>query len=230
MPKMKYVNLAVVAVVLVLAIGLGLLYAHKSKNKQPVIPVIKQTYSQATEYAVTGLTAGTGAIFNKPAEFGNTKSSKLTANFEETTSNSQGQTVPLAEMAAIATPLHAPYSATSLASLNKAILASSSTNQTLLLPVQNFVSRNLDKGYTVKFGTIKQFSSSNIKANAWVVGETATPTNAKDQDALPNQQGQVVYAIGQTGYYYLMIMALNDRWTANQSSWQTVFGSLKVDQ
>ena len=223
-------ELAVVLLIVLLAIGLSVHATHNSKNNQPILPVVKESYSKTTNYTVTSAPAGTGLTFIKPIEFGNTNTSISSAAFQETTTNRKNKTVPLAEMAAVTTPLGTPFYPASLKAVNSTILGPQSAAHTFLAPIQQYVARNLDPGYTVALGSAKAYKTTNVKSDAWEIDLSASPTKASSADVLPVQQGALVYAISSKAFYYFFVMSDSYNWTGNQSAWNNVLNSLKVDQ
>jgi hypothetical protein len=223
-------ELAVVLVIVLLAVGLGGYESHNSKNNQPVLPVVKQTYSKTTNYTVTTTPTGTGFTFNKPIEFGTTTTSTNLAAFQETTSDKNNKTVPLAEMAAVTTPLSTPFYPASLKSVNSTILGPATAAHKFLAPIQQYVARNLDSGYTVAQGATRAYKTPNVKSNAWEIDLSASPAKAANADVLPAQQGELVYIISPKAFYYFFAMSADYNWTANQSAWNNVLTSLRVDQ
>jgi hypothetical protein len=59
--------------------------------------------------------------------------------------------------------------------------------------------------------------------------DSAQPfTNGNDY--YPAQQGKVIYVLGDRGWYYIMITAEKNNWSANQAFFQKAINSIKVDQ
>lgn len=226
------INLGVVVLVIAVVVG-AVLWSHRThtvskpldKNGQPIY---QQSFTKTHQLVVTGSAGTTGATLSLPNEFGTRATAKGEASFNETTSNAAGQEVPLAELAIDTFAQIVPESPSDLAYFAKT-MNSSSTNQAAVAPLNVYVSHNMPTGYTVKMGAVKAFTNSSIKTNAWIIDATATATDPSNKN-LGDQQGQVIYAVTSKGTYYFMVMATGYNWTNNQSAWQNVFASLKVDQ
>jgi|GEM_PF-5687332 len=96
-------------------------------------------------------------------------------------------------------------------------------------PVKQTVSSRLGPTYSVKYDNAEEFQSPGTGKYAWSIGFTAT--KVKDNVASPEKmQGRMILALSNTGAYYLMMASEQASWQANQTTWQAVANSLKIDQ
>lgn len=107
-------------------------------------------------------------------------------------------------------------------------LASPSTSeayQSETKPLITFTTQQLPKSLSnINLSGVKNFRSANIKDSAWQFDLNGTSaTNGK-------WQGKFIYAWGKNGVYYVLIAATAPNWQANQSTWQQMVDSIKIDQ
>jgi hypothetical protein len=92
---------------------------------------------------------------------------------------------------------------------------------------QDFVKSFSGPAYTVVLSKPRPFTSSNIKANAWVFDVTATAQGAKGFSPL---QGQFIFAAGSKSFNYFSIMTLASNWSSNSAAVNQINNSIKIDQ
>ncbi len=73
-----------------------------------------------------------------------------------------------------------------------------------------------------------------ILNNAWqsdysVIQNSKIDPTAKNSNPVA-YQGKLVFGIGQNGYYYFTVADVPYNWQSNQTTWQKVAASLKIDQ
>lgn len=226
LPKISRQNLLISAILIIL-IGFGVYFGTHSTNKKSATA---QHYTKTSSLKVDGTKFGSAMTFNVPSEFGAiSQNAKESAAFSEMASSKNGAFYPTSEMGAYTQALSYPYTNETLQAVNKIILGPEDAAHKFMKGTQDYVSRAM-AGYTVSLGAAKAYSTANIKSNAWEIDLTATSSDSSKKDTHPDQQGKIVYVIGQKGYYYLYAMTVNNNWTDNQKAWEAVLNSLKIDQ
>lgn len=95
-------------------------------------------------------------------------------------------------------------------------------------PVQAFVKSVFPSTFKdITLSQPKAFTSANVKQNTWQFDFTATD---KEISYSQNWHGKVLYLWGSHAYYYWMVAAVDNNWNSNQSVWQQMLGSIKIDQ
>jgi len=91
--------------------------------------------------------------------------------------------------------------------------------------LQQYVSSRLPK-YHLSFYGVSKFTSAYIKSDAISLKFNGTP-QAKNA---PKVIGQAVLALTQKADYSLVAYSTDKDWQANQSQWQIIINSLKIEQ
>lgn len=113
--------------------------------------------------------------------------------------------------------------------IQKTILGSteSKTYQTDLKLLRDFaqiaykgtgVSIDLEKG--------EVFTNPSINKNAYAIKITGHDIQQK----LPDQEGVLIWASGKSAYYHYMLISSKTDWQKNQSAYQKILQSIKIDQ
>lgn len=107
-------------------------------------------------------------------------------------------------------------------------LASSPTSEAYksqIKPLLAYATQQMKKTATnVSLSNVKAFNSANIKDKAWQFDLSATGIYGD------KWVGKFIYTWGKNGIYYFMIAAPDANWQANQSTWQQMLDSIKIDQ
>lgn len=91
----------------------------------------------------------------------------------------------------------------------------------------DFVNARLPFSYSASgFSGFQAFSNPAITGNAWHSGFSAT----SNKTGLPKISGEFITTFGKQGEYYFMAENVQADWSTNQSIWQAVTNSLKIDQ
>lgn len=226
-------KVAYILVSLVVLAGAGgfYWYNHSSTKTTQAPQLYKYSYSQLSNYTLGGASAGDGMSFSRPVELGGSKDLKAggtSINFDQSVSKNS-QNIDIAKLNA--TSVTYKTSPQYIKSVAAAITnPQSSSYNTILAPIKQFVAAGVGYNYAVTFSTPVALTTSNFKSNAWSLDFTAKPFNSAINPLLPNMQGKAVFAIGKKTYYYFFVSAVDYNWQANQSVFGQVISSLKIDQ
>lgn len=80
------------------------------------------------------------------------------------------------------------------------------------------------------FGAEKQLHTVNIKNQAIQVDFTTKSKPGPGNVVFPTKKGTAILIKGKNANYYFLVDALDDNWQLNQSVWQKIINSIKVDQ
>jgi flagellar basal body-associated protein FliL len=226
------ITLIVLAIVVVVAVG-GVVFASRHKTSKPSAPAqtYKLNYSELEQFTITSPTAGSGMAFKKPQEVG--KGLPLTVKIPQVTLNQmykQSQ-VDIADITAMVLNTGATQAInTYKQALNSQNLSDtqSSTYKSFVHPAAKLVNDALDPAYGLVMGAATHFTNNTIKSDAWQVDFSAVTPNSSNNT--PKMQGKMVVVLGKNAIYYFTADAVDYNWQANQSIWQQVLSSLKVDQ
>lgn len=100
----------------------------------------------------------------------------------------------------------------------------------VVLPLQNYASNLLNSNIAKPVYKLTFDQPSVLKGldHAWVVSfQAVAKTPGRNT---PDMQGEVVEVFGKNGQYFMAIDTAKANWQSNQSVWQQVINSLKVDQ
>ena len=234
--KMKSWLPLIAAILLIVIIGAALLAAHNkptgstpsqqsSAGNQPAYK-----YSTLVPAHVSAGSKGTAITFEKPVEF--TPASQAAQIPESFTHKTQSGSlsVLIGDLGATSVSIsgNASHSYPKLYAQAFSSSPQSQEYKGAVQPVQAFVKSVFPS--TFKYITLSQpkaFTSANIKQNTWQFDFTATD---KEISYSQNWQGKVLYLWGSHAYYYWMVAAVDNNWNSNQSVWQQMLGSIKIDQ
>ena len=229
----KKLATGLVILLAVALVGGGIAYhihyqnSHRTKS---VPEYYAYTYSKLSPYKLTGGQAGSGVSFNRPTELGGPSSitikGKTATASQIMTQNNQPFTVAQFTVAVVPSSTSAGFTK----SLGGVVTNSQNPSfNTVLTPIKQFVTTHIGGAYIVTFSTPTTLQTSNLSSNAWSINFTAKPVDST-MVLLPNLQGEEIFAVGQKTYYYFFIDAVDYNWQANQSVFQQVINSLKIDQ
>lgn len=227
--------LGLLIIVILAVVGAGAWYYHNHHKAGAPTAVntskkYSYTYKQVDTYSLAPIQTGAGESFNKPAEF------KLPADVQFspgqtllTQTASDNQSVLLGGVGA-ATVTSPPPTASYIQSFSQALSASTfMAPSTLTTGLNQYVSDRF-LGYKVSFNTPQKLVTTNIKNDAMSMDFTATPTSKSQTAGFQVLQGRAVIALSSHAYYYFMVFSTDYNWQTNQSTWQQVINSLKIDQ
>jgi hypothetical protein len=186
-----------------------------------------QIWSKLQTY--TACSPGPAISFQKPTAFNSSTLSTNKAMFSAG-QNKPGATTQGIIIAACTSSKPLPTAAY-LAKLDHALLHTSDKGRgPYVWPVYKFVLDNTSFNYIPTLGPAVRFSNSAIKSNAWQIS-LAWKRSPSASASLPAQkQGTVIALAGQKSWYYLMLAATTANWQANQSTWNQILNSIKIDQ
>lgn len=218
LPKLHRRTWLTIGIIVVVLIGV-IVYSIAARK-----PSNYFKYNQLSKYSQTDGLGGAGFSFVKPVELSN-KSARttLSVNFYHDT-----QDRALASfIGAAVTPLNQPLFASDLAGYKRVLANPSDKNyKTLSSSITNYAKSNTQKGSTLNFADAKVFTGQYIKSNAWIYSYNGT-TPAKNVKKIT---GEMIFAIGNKGYYYLDLYTPDANWKSNQKVWDQVVNSFAIDQ
>ncbi len=227
-------RLIISLVAIALAAGGFYLYrAHKNDTAQ----IYAYSYKKLTPYKLSGAKDGSGVSLNMPTEFTTESASKpqlSQTQFSQAMAKNDGSVVIIAHLAIASVYSGTPPSAGYLQKFSKTLTDTTSPayNGTIQ-PIKDFVNRRLPTAhYNVSFDKTAAFTSDNIKTDAWQLDFTAKTKNPANERNFPPLKGKEILAVGKSTFYYFMVDAIDYNWQSksNQSIWQQVINSLKIDQ
>lgn len=209
----RVIKIAAPLVVLIV-VAIGVVYFLQAQAKYPA----KHTYDRLDSYSLAD--EGTGMSFNKPVEL-----KKQFAADGQVKLSHMVQDQPASYVAAANSPIAKPLTDAELQDLANSL---SNASGAYYLPSTNalrtFAIERVPLGAKINFGEAKQFTGQSIKANAWQFDlQITTKENKK-------LTGKAVFVARHQSYYYFMVLAPDYNWEANQTVWDQVLISLKVDQ
>ena len=213
-------------------------------------------YSKLDSFELKGQKAGQGITFSKPQEYkvlytstSNDQASLMHSIIKASVHASIGGIqVSSLNAAGESIDKSAKYFTTSLSNPN------SSGYKSAVSSVQQFAEEHFGPLYATTLSSAQKFQSSAIKNNAWLWQISSTPKPASQQATAPqsdtppfdvssatpdpgqtaskleNYKGQVVFAVGKSGYYYFLVYNTDYNWSNNAASWAKVINSIKIDQ
>ena len=222
-------NMALILIAIVLlAVAAGYYYVE---NKYGGVKITSGTYMYSPLDAVQlpGDTKGHGAAFSKPVELTTpVKNSKANIDlaFSIPKDRTAKQQLSFISFVVGTTGPHTDNFYTKYAK----ILANTKDQdyKDASTPLTASTKSRLGDEYSVSFGNVQQFTSANIKQHAWKIDFTATKVKG-NSDKPQKIKGSTVMAMGKDATYYLIISAEEKNWKVNQSTWDQVFNSLKID-
>ncbi len=192
------------------------------------------TYKDLNAYAMSGTAKGNGISLQKPVELvaaGSPSAGQTQAYLSHTLNKDSQQAVTIAQIflatVSAGTELQAGYKK----NINSAVTDPKNVgHEAVTKPIKDFVTQRLNTNLSTTFSDAKAFTATNIKADAWHLTFTATAKDSKNKATVPDISGEVILAIGKTTFYYIALDSLSNNWQSNQSVWQDVINSLKLDQ
>ncbi len=232
--KWAFIALAVLAVLTVA----GISYMNLRKE-----PYRYSGYNQLVPEKLSSGRAGSNLSFEKPVEFKNTL--KLNKDFSTLADllmvglshqrSAEDSSTAIGVLTAGVLPLERPPAADYQTFINETLKlpASDTRYKGYTSTIKDFVSAGIGASYSIELGAAHNFSSSNVKNNAWQIDFSATSKDpaAKNDNSKPyTYKGQAIYIVSKKGYYYFSLSSVDYNWEKNQEFWQKVLDSLKIDQ
>jgi hypothetical protein len=226
----------VLAVLGLIVISLALWWVIASPNQsnnQTKTQPYRYTYTNLDDYEVSSVTENSTIMFKKPVELKLYKPVNGVIDLEHFAS--EHSLLALASLGIQVTPNTTPITASQIDNINK----------TLSLPVDDpkyvayvadlkkFLTTGQSARFSLDLGRAASFTNPNIKANAWQFDFTVTDKAAqaaKDYQKAFLYKGKLIYAVGQSTYYYFGYEAIDYNWNDNPKIWKSVDDSLKIDQ
>ena len=87
---------------------------------------------------------------------------------------------------------------------------------------------SVPNNYSIEMNSPSSLQTQNIKSSAWVYDFTASSTDSRVNNY--SIDGKFVVAAGQKTFYYFTLASVNYNWNRNQSIWDEVLDSIKIDQ
>lgn len=97
-----------------------------------------------------------------------------------------------------------------------------------LASLADFVRQSLPADYKISLGSPRTINNGNLSKNAWSFDFTAQNTNQSVKRF--TIQGKLVFAIGKSTFYYLMISTLAYNWQPSQATWDKLVDTIEIDQ
>jgi hypothetical protein len=239
MRKRSLINALIVLVIVAGVVAGALVISHR--RPEPASKVLtsentpqqpyKQTYTKLTDYKLAGPVSGAGAAFQEPQDFSASTVSKspgvsTQVSLVERLQNHINQATGVGQIVLLS---YIDATAGNGSALGSALLNSSDPgHQAALNRLSSFIDLRLPDYNAATIGPPKTITTPNVKSNAWSVDFSATPSTTTTQ--LPDLDGQAILVVGHNSTYYFLVDAADYNWQSNQTTWQQVIDSLKVDQ
>jgi len=166
---------------------------------------------------------GSGFSFDKPTTF-KPIAGRLTP-FQVIFTNKDKKSDLLGGLMAVSQPV-LDKSNPDLDKFNQAIATGNySTQSGVINSFHGYVSSRL-ADYKLTFGAPNKFTNANIKSNAIKIDFSGTP-KAKGKPVI---KGSAVLALSEKTDYSFAVYAIDHKWKVNQSEYQQIINSLKIDQ
>lgn len=226
---------------------------HSAKSPKPVQNAYSLSFTRLQDYSLKGPAPGSSETFLKPAEL---NQDLLDASSNQTTllKSQQFPIVSRIDASIVSSP-----SSTTPENISKFAAAITNPGnpdyKIRLAALQFYVNERQTPFYAAAvIEQPKAFKSPNIKSNAWIADFSISPKsqqptaiNSKNQAGgdpaklkqaqaktgirqLPDLKGKVLIIFGKSTIYYFMVADSPDNWQVNDSSWQKIIDSLKIDQ
>ena len=76
----------------------------------------------------------------------------------------------------------------------------------------------------------KSVAEVGLPHGAWVFNYTAKAPSLQSEPAkVPTLKGELIFAVGKTDYYYVLLGTADYNWDSNSAAWKTVLSSLLID-
>lgn len=226
-PLLNRRRLIYIVPALILLAGLGFgLWLLLAKDSQPY----KYTYTANVNVVLGGAQTGAGASFQRPKEFilvG--KVNKQAQNLSHDVKY-QGHIISVGGLSFSSVPLEKPLAAITVEAINDAWKKQAGEIYSSISQlIKDFVKNNAAPRYSVSLTNPQPFTNPNISKNSWQLDINLTDNDPADGQ---NQRmtGKAIYAIGQKAIYYYALAAVDYNWQANNSTWQQMLDSIKIDQ
>lgn len=199
------------------------LYDSVLRDKTPTY-----IYATVEDYKLSGTAEARGMTFKKPAVF---KEASATGNSSLQASLAHRKTDSKTGLSHTISVLNATIGTPSGNGPEEAIKLFSAEGQAgdeykvLKKSFEQYIKFRVNSKFIGTLGAPKAFTNSTIKSNAWQYDFSA-PADAGEHSV----NGTFVFAVGKSNFYYFSLASLDYNWQANQSSWQQVLDSIKVDQ
>lgn len=199
-------------------------------------------YANLDSYALVDSKNHAGMTVDKPVEFAEQMSSEPSNSFilqkpvrarlihQKTI---KGKPVVIGEIALDSLSTVNALNQTNIDIISRMMTDTKASGHTAVLaPMQAYVSGVLNPDYSK---TDYQLTYSETKAlanlkHAWSLDFAATAQNPADKKDFPDRQGTVIEVLTGKGQYFAMVETVSTNWQKNQTVWQKVINSLKVDQ
>jgi hypothetical protein len=219
---------ALIAAVVLVLVGAGLvLYSHLHNSAS----TYSYKYSKLETFKMTAAGPGSTMSFDRPVEVVSAK--KAAAGTTKANLSHKYKGFPVAQI--VASVQNSPTFASNLRanSVNVPKDLSDPNNlgfQLFEKPLRSALGSIMDPAYaTYNYSKAAAFTNRNIKADAWKTDFTAAGL-AEGAESLPPQQGTLIIAAGKSTIYSFILSSLTSNWEQNQSTWQKVLDSIKIDQ
>lgn len=187
-------------------------------------------YAQLDPASLVGPVPGTGISFEKPVEFKRTsivnKADSVSAAYTHLNQNGEGIGFLTVSSAASKLANDKDYVSSITTLLNQ---GQGSEYQKFISTFYPFVKDSTSPNFTITFSKPVAFTTNNIKGNAWQFDVSAR-SNPQNSNQLTPLKGKFYLIVGDKAFYYIGLYSLSYNWQPNQSVWQQVASSLKVDQ
>jgi len=226
-------------VILIALIAGGIYFIHKSISK-PAVTTYSYTYHKLVTSTLAGTGVSHGLVFQRPVEFTAIAPEGRTdiASFAQTV-NKKGVVNTVGGETAVASPAPANYNAIinyyfSLPDTSSGYKSATSSIRDFLQSQEMpyiFFSEDKNPKIDLNLGHPAQDFTSNLPGGVWIFSYTATDTNLKsDKQKISVVRGELIFAIGKSDYYYLLLGTDDYNWLPNQPILANILSGLKIDQ
>ena len=232
--KDKKTTIVTAAVIVLIVLVLGLIawaLAQNSKNSS------KFTYSSLNSYTLPGFYKKAGMSFEKPVqvlaanELPDSKDYMVLVHDKTLTTNNKIITISYMGAYSAYNTMGTQRDQATITAINNALTVSTSPGyQEYRTSLSQFASRVINTRYKLTLGATHAITTPNIKSAAWATDFTGVDNSPISKYTPTKVQGEEILAVGKNAYYYLVIGSVGNNWNNNQSVWQQVVNSIKIDQ
>jgi hypothetical protein len=222
--KMLLITLGII-VLLVILVALRVI------NTEPY----RYKYQKLDSYSLPGFVKGSGMSFNKPIEATEVDKLPQTKDQQILTHSKlvKGKYVTLFYEAAASEYnfTQTPYTHSQILKDQQFFLDTAlQKDNPYTAGVNKFLSYNINPRFKLSVGKFQKFSSNNIKDGAVVAEIDAIDPHPANLQRPAHLKGKVLFTAGANGSYYFYIAAVDYNWGSNQTTWQKILDSMKIDQ
>lgn len=190
------------------------------------------SYSKLDDFKLPSALENSAISFQKPVEFVRSSQVVRVGGSDLLLLHASAKTAAKGSMAYISASTIQSALAASQAytvELNKQMTTHKGTvYDSFLKSFQQTVQAAVPANYSAVLSQPTPLSTPNLKANAWVYDLKATNKDAKVN--VFGLKGKFVFAAGQRTFYYFTLASIDYNWQPNQTVWQQVLDSIKIDQ